>query len=372
MKQNNHAREKIILKTSYLGIGMNLLLVAVKIFVGWTTSSIAIILDAVNNATDAISSVVTIIGAKIASKPADKQHPYGHGRVEYMSAAVIGAIIGYAGVTAFWEAMQKIFAPVEATYTPIALALIVFGILVKFFFGRFVKKNGQLVDSQSLIASSQDAIMDAILSSATLLAALANYYWDWRIEGYLGAVIAIMILRTAWEVWHEAISSITGPRAQTDLVEKVRSTIGSFAQVEGTYDLNLHDYGPNKFIATAHIQVSDDLTAKQIHILSHHIERDVYANYGIVLTLGIYAANRQGEAGKIKKALQKILKRHPEVLQMHGFYFDEAQKHVYFDLIIDYAAGDPQPIRDQIMADLQASYPDYQLTVVLDSDISEP
>ena len=363
-------RKKIIIKTSILGIIVNLVLVAFKAIIGFLVNSIAIILDAVNNLTDALSSVITIIGTKLANKQPDKKHPYGHGRIEYFTSVIIAAIVLFAGASAIKESFLKIIDPGETDYSLVSMLIIAVAVVVKFVFGRYVKNTGKKVNSQSLVASGQDAFMDAVLSFTTLIAAIINYVWHLSLEGYLGVIIGLFIIKSSIEILREAVDSILGVRADGELSKKLKEKINSFQDVQGTYDLNLHNYGPSSIIASAHIQVRNDMTAEEIHILTREIEYLIYGEFGIALTLGIYAANDGGEYGEIKRELGKILKDYKNVLQVHGFYVDK-KDNVYFDLIIDFEENNREQIKNEIVDKLKQRYPKYNYNVIIDSDITD-
>ena len=364
-------RNKAIIKTSILGIAVNIILVIFKAIIGIIVNSIAIILDAVNNLTDVLSSVITIVGTKLANKAPDKKHPYGHGRIEYFTSLIIGIIVLFAGITAGRESVLKIINPEETNYSIISMAIIAVAVAVKFFLGRYVKKVGKKVNSQSLVASGQDAFMDSILSFSTLVAAVINYFLHFSLEGFLGVIIAIFIIKAAVEILKETVHTMLGERADSELSKKLKERIVQFNEVQGAYDLNLHNYGPSKTIASVHIQVRNDMTAEEIHILTREIEYAIYAEFGIALTIGIYAANDKGEFGEIKKELGKIVKDYSEILQIHGFYVDKNKNNVYFDVIIDFDAEDKEHIRDEIVNKLKEKYPKYNYNVIIDSDITD-
>lgn len=363
-------RNKKIVKTSILGIVVNILLVGFKMTVGIIANSIAIVLDAVNNLTDVLSSLITIIGTKLANKKPDKEHPYGHGRIEYFTSIIIGAIILFAGIIAIKESIEKIINPGETDYSIITLAIIVVAVFTKIFLGRYVKKVGESLESQSLIASGQDALMDAILSFTTLIAGILNLIWHISIEGYLGIVIGLFIIKASYEVLKESLNLILGVRADRELSIKLKEKINEFPEVQGTYDLNLHNYGPSHIVGSAHIQVRNDMTAEEIHILTREIEYKIYDEFNIVLTLGIYAANDEGEFGEIKKALINIIQEYKDVLQVHGFYVDKSN-NIFFDLIIDFKAEDKEKIKSEIESKLIAKYPNYKCNIIMDLDITD-
>ena len=364
-------RNKTIIKTSILGIVVNIVLVAFKATVGIIVNSIAIILDAVNNLTDALSSVITIVGTKLANKAPDKEHPYGHGRAEYFTALIIAAIVLFAGITAGRESIVKIIHPEEADYSIASMIIIAVAVIVKFVFGRYVKRVGKKVNSQSLVASGEDAFMDSVLSFSTLVAAIISYFWHFSLEGYLGVIIAIFIIKAAIEMLRETVDSMLGKRADAELAKKLKERVMSFKEVQGAYDLNLHNYGPSKIVASVHIQVRNDMTAEEIHILTREIEYHIFAEFGIALTIGIYAANDKGEFGEIKKYLGKVIKDYNHILQIHGFYVDKEKSNVYFDVIIDFEADDKEKIKNEIVQKLKEKYPNYNYNVIIDSDITD-
>lgn len=364
-------REKKIIKTSILGILVNIGLVAFKSIVGVIVNSIAIILDAVNNLTDVISSIVTIIGTKLANKAPDKEHPFGHGRIEYFTAAIVSSIVLLAGIVAIKESIEKIINPADTNYSMISLVIIAVAVVVKFVFGRYVKKVGKRINSQSLIASGQDAFMDSVLSFTTLVAAIINYIWHLNLEGYLGVIIGIVIIKSAIEILKETVNEMIGQRADNEIAKKIKTEVNSYKEVQGAYDLTLHNYGPSKTIATVHIQVRDDMTANEIHALTREISTKIFEKYGIITTIGIYAANDKGEFAEIKKELVNSIKEYKDIKQVHGFYVDKENNNVYFDLIIDFECENPEKVKEQIIDRLKNKYPKYEYNVILDADFSD-
>ena len=364
-------RDKKIIKVSILGILVNLILVVFKMIVGLIAGSIAIILDAVNNLSDALSSIITIIGTKLSGKRPDKKHPYGYGRIEYFSSVIIAIIVLLAGITSFKESFDKILDPTTANYSIVSLIIIIVAVFVKFFFGRFVKNEGEKLNSGSLIASGTDAISDSVLSLSTLIAAIISLIFNISLEGYLGVIISIVIIKSAIEILKDTINDMIGVRADSDLTRKLRKIITSYKEVEGTYDLTLHNYGPNSIIATAHIQVNDNMTAKEIHGLTRKITLDVYNKYGITLTLGIYASNDTGKYKDIKTYLINLVKEYKSIIQLHGFYVDEESKYISFDIIFDFDEKNTDKIKNDIVTNLKEKYPNYDYFVVLDTDFSD-
>lgn len=364
-------RNRRIVRTSLIGIAGNLVLVAFKAAVGAATNSIAILLDAVNNLSDALSSIITIIGTRLSGKRPDRKHPYGHGRIEYITSAIIAIIVLLAGVTSLRESLEKTIHPEETSYSTASLVIITAAVVVKLLMGRYVKRVGEEINAGSLIASGSDATFDAAISFTTLVAAAARLLWNWQIEGVLGVLISGFILKAGVEMLLDPINSIIGLRADSTLAVPLKEMICSFPNVRGAYDLTLHNYGPSQTLGSVHVEVPDSMTAREIHLLTRSIAMRAYADFGVVLSVGIYAANdSSAELTEIRHAVEKLVAEMPEILQMHGFYGDEAQKTVMFDLIVDFSADAPA-VKNRILNQLQEKYPKYLFDIVLDSDYSD-
>ena len=366
-------RDRKIIRTSIIGILANIFLVAFKAFIGLTSNSIAIVMDAVNNLSDAASSVITIIGTKLARREADRKHPFGYGRIEYLSAMVISVLVLYAGITAFIESVKKIITPETPDYTPVALIIVAAGVVVKIALGLYVKSVGKKVNSDSLINSGQDATLDSIISASTLVAAAVYIIFHISLEAWLGAVIAVVIIKSGIEMLRDTLSKILGERADAELAREIKRTVNSFPEVLGSYDLVLHNYGPDAFHGSVHIEVPDTFTADELDRLTRKLTAAVYEKTGVILTaVGVYSSNtKDALAVKTRKRVSEIALSHEHVMQMHGFYFDSEEKSIRFDIIVSFDAKDRREVCRQVTADIQKAFPDYRLEIVLDTDFSE-
>ena len=371
MKQN---REKIIVRTSILGIIANVFLASFKAFVGLLSHSIAIVLDAVNNLTDALSSVVTIIGTKLALKPADRKHPFGHGRAEYLSAMVISVIILYAGTTALVESIKKIVNPQTPDYQPVTLIIVATAVVVKIALGLFVKTTGKKVNSDSLIASGQDALMDSVISLSTLIAAAVFLILGISLEAYLGIIISFAIIKSGFDALRETLSKILGERTDADVSHAIKRTISSVdPEIRGAYDLVLNDYGPDRHLGSVHIEVPDTWTADKIDSVTRKITRQVYEKHGVMMAaVGVYSVNtKQDSAAEIRSKVAKIVHEHKDILQMHGFFVDEIEKIMRFDIIVSFDSPDMKTMFNHVVTDVREAFPDYDVQVQFDTDISD-
>lgn len=366
-------REKVVVKTSILGIVANLILVAFKALVGLMSNSIAIITDAVNNLSDALSSIITIIGTKLAGKAPDKKHPYGHGRIEYMTTFIVSAIVLYAGVTALVESVKKIINPESPDYSAVTIVILVAGIIVKFVLGLYVKKTGKKINSDSLVASGTDAFNDAILSISVLASAIIYMIWQIDLEAYVSAIVSVFIIKAGIELIRKSVSDILGARTESSLSRKIKADIIKIPEVQGAYDLVLTDYGPDKYLGSVHIEVKDTLTVADIDKISRQITKTIMAKYGVILhTIGVYSINtKDKEIIKIKKDIKDIVFSHEGVLEMHGFYLDKADETISLDIIIDFAVKNREALYQHIYDEIQSKYQEYALNITLDVDASD-
>lgn len=366
-------REKEIIKVSIIGIIANLFLAAFKAAIGALTNSIAITLDAVNNLSDVLSSIITIIGTRIASRKPDKKHPLGHGRVEYLSAGLIAIIVLYAGITSLVESVKKILNPSEPEYTNIALIIVAVAVVVKLVLGSYVKSKGKKLNSDSLVASGEDARLDAIISASTVVAALIYIFWGVSLESYLAALISLVIIKAGYEMISETLSEIIGERIDKDVIDELKQTIMEFEDVYGVYDVVLHNYGPDTLIGSLHIEVLDTYTAGQLDELQRHLMKAAYDKNNIILAgISVYARNSKDDRAKQDfEKVRHLVMSHKYVLQMHGFYINYEEKIMNFDIILDFDSPDRNEEYMHILSDVQEAFPDFAIGITLDLDVSD-
>ena len=365
-------REKVIVRTSVIGIVTNLLLAGFKAAVGIISNSIAITLDAVNNTSDALSSVITIVGAKLGGKAPDKKHPLGYGRIEYLSSMTVAAIILYAGITSAVESVKKIIHPEEADYRAASLVIVAVAIAVKLILGSYVKKQGEKANSGALTASGSDALFDAVLSASVLASAAIYMLWHISLEAYVGVLIAAVIIKAGIEMMSETVSDILGQRADPALVREIKSLISQEPEVIGAYDLVINNYGPSKNYASVHMELPDTMTVEELDRLTRRVEAKVYLATGVILTgVGVYSHNTgTGEAADIRNAVQKIVLSYDWALQMHGFYVDTESKTIRFDAVVSFDIKPKEAVRI-LREDISAHYPDYTVHITPDIDLTD-
>ena len=364
-------REKIIVRTSIVGIAANLVLVAFKAVVGLLSNSIAVVLDAVNNLSDALSSIITIIGTKLAGKAPDKKHPLGHGRAEYLTSLIVAAIVFYAGITSLIESVKKIISPETPDYSMVSLIIIAAAVLVKVFLGKYVKSVGEKVNSGSLVASGSDAMSDAILSASVLASALIFYFTKFSLEAYVGVVIAIFIIKAGIEMVLDALDEILGKRTDQEVAAAIKQTICEDPDVHGAFDLYLYNYGPDQNYGSVHVEVNDTMTANEIDAMDRRIQACVYMKHGVILTgIGLYSINtRDDKAGEMRRRIMEAVMAHDYAMQFHGFYVDMEKKHVTFDVVFSFECDRDASLRE-VTEEVKAMYPEFTFVVQPDIDIA--
>ena len=363
-------RDVVIIRASIIGIITNLFLVAFKAVIGILSNSIAVILDAVNNLSDALSSIITIIGTKLSSRLPDKKHPLGHGRIEYISAMLVSGIVLYAGITAAVESVKKIITPEKADYSITSLIIIAVAVVVKIILGRYITQQGKKVNSGSLIASGSDAMFDAVLSLSVLGSAIIYLLSGLSLEAYVGVVISIVIIKSGVEMMSETLDEILGVRADKETTDEIKKLICEEPEVRGAYDLIMYNYGPDKNYASVHIELPDTMTVKELDKLTRKIELNVYHKTGVVLTgVGVYSYNTgNNEAAKLQNDIRKRVLAHDWAMQVHGFYVEN--NNIRFDVVMSFDIDSKEGLKI-IYDELAKAYPEYNFQIAPDVDVSD-
>jgi len=373
MTDDMASRSRGIIMTSVVGIVANVLLAAFKAAVGLLSNSIAIVLDAVNNLSDAASSVITIVGTKLAGKQPDRKHPYGYGRVEYLTNIVIAVIVLWAGITSLQESITRIINPEEASYDTITLVIVAVAVVAKIALGLFTKRRGVVLNSGSLIASGTDALMDSIISAATLVAAFVFIFTGISLEAWLGAIISAVIIKAGIDMLREVISRLIGERIDEETSHAVKQAVVGVPGVIGAYDLILDDFGPDRYWGSVHVEVPENMDAIQIDSLTRQIQGAVYQECGVILhTVGIYSINEGSPvAAQMRNDALKFAESEEHVQELHGFFVDEQGKRATFDIVVSFDALDRRAVVARMQKAMQERYPDFEFAITLDSDISD-
>ncbi|MDY4697329.1 MAG: cation diffusion facilitator family transporter [Selenomonas montiformis] len=371
MQAKGQNREHIIIRTSVIGIVANLLLAGFKAAVGLSVHSIAVLLDAVNNLSDAMSSIITIVGTRLAARLPDKKHPLGHGRIEYLSALVVAGIVFYAGITSAVESVKKIIEPEAADYSLTSLIILAAAVLVKWLLGRYVRRQGERVQCGALTASGTDALFDAVISLSVLISALLFLATGISLEAYVGVVISIVIIKSGIGMMIETLHEILGQRMDAAFTNRVKEILASLPEVRGAYDLIIYNYGPNKNLASVHLELPDTMSVREVDALTRLAEEKVYRETGVILAgVGVYSYNTSDDAAaRLRDDIRKRVLQHDWVVQMHGFYVQEEEKKIRFDVVLNFVIP-PQKGLDILYREMREAYPGYRFQIAPDIDAS--
>ena len=363
------ARARRIVRTSFVGIGANVLLAAFKAAVGLAAGSISVVMDAVNNLTDALGSILTLVGVKLARRAPDAKHPFGYGRIEYFSAVSIAALVLAAGAGSLVESVKKIVHPVAPEYGALSLTVVAVAVVAKLLLGRYVSAQGRACNSDALVASGADASFDAILSASTLAGALLMKFAGLNLDGWIGAGISLFILKAGAGMLMESVGNIMGSRPDAEVSKGIRETVEAVPGVLGAYDLVLHNYGPDSAIGSIHVEIDGSLDAAAIHRLTRAVQLAVLDKFHVFLTIGIYAVDPARRADR--DAIEAAAKRHPGVKAVHGVFFDDERATISFDVLVDFTVRDRDALRSAILAELAGRFPDRSIVINFDTDYSD-
>lgn len=362
-------RNAAVVRCGTVGIVSNVALAAAKAAIGFASNSLAIVLDAVNSLTDAVSSVVTIVGVKLAARPADKEHPMGYGRVEYLSALLVAAAVFATGIITLRDSILKILHPTLSTYDWVAVVVIVLSIAVKVWLGLYTRGKARETHSDALDASGVDALFDALVTGATLVGIAVTMLWHITIDGWISALISLVVAKSGWDMLRSIVSEILGERIDPKLARGLRDEIASFPPVIGAHDLFLDSFGPNETIGSVHLEVPANMTAMEIDTLSRKISDRVYREHNIILTCGVYGADPEDpEWRRFNESIRSTVMADKGVLSMHGLFVDHDTNHVTFDVVRDFSVTDVDAFKRGIVDELRRLHPDYDYTVHVDVD----
>ena len=361
-------RDKLIIRTSVICIIINVILAAFKAVVGILSNSIAIVIDAINTVVDALANIITIVGTKMAQKKADKDHPLGHGRIEYIATLIVASLIFYTGIHSAFESFQKLINPETPNYSAVTIIVIAVAAAVKFGMGVCIKRIGEKASSEALSASGTDAIFDSFISASILVSAIIFLTTGLNLEAYVGLIIAAAIIKTGAGLLSDALNNVIGKRMDRSFLNNIRQTMIKDDEVLGVYELILHSYGPNRYIGSVGVEVSENLTAGDISRMQRRIFESVLQAHNVyIVGINIYTTNSDND--EIRDNIMHLVIQQEGVLQFHGLSADKENKKMNVSIIIDYDIEDRGTVFRQFEEKLKNAYPDWEINLFNNIDI---
>lgn len=357
------------------GTLVNLLLFSIKLITGTLVGSIAVTADAFNNLSDAASSLITIVGFKLSSRPADKEHPFGHGRIEYIAGMIVSFMVLIVGYQFIKTSFERIVHPSAVTFQLIPFLLILVSVLLKIWMSRFNAFMGRTINSSALKASSYDALWDVVTSSTVALSLLIARFTAIPIDGYIGILVALAILMSGYNLVKETMSPLLGEPPSAELIKGISERVLSYPNISGVHDLIIHNYGPGRCMASIHAEIPSDINIMTIHEIIDQAEREISEALNIYLVIHMDPISTNAvEIIEAKEEIEKILKKYPLVKSMHDFRIigEKNHKNILFDMVVDYGAlvksTNEDALRSKIKDEIMELHPGYNCIITIDHD----
>ena len=366
---NSLSRNKIITQTSWLGILANVLMAVIKIIIGALTSSIAILSEGVNNATDSLTAVIALIGTKLANKHPDKKHPFGYRRIEYLTGLVIATIIVVTGIEMLTTSTKIIFNPTNLSISYISLIIIAISAIIKFALGTYTIKIGKKVNSIALEAVGIDGRNDSFISIITIVSALFFLVFNLSIDAYAGIIISILIIKSGFNALKDTISELLGRSGQKDLAEKIYKEIHNTKEIINAADMMLHNYGPNTWSGSVNIEVDHDKTVGEIYQVIHKLQLKIMHEYKVVMVFGIYAVDHDHEDVKtIRQDIDIFVLKNKHIKSIHAVYLDPQTNKIYCDFVVDHDLKEWNTLKEDFLEYMAKKYPNNEIELTIETE----
>lgn len=381
--KNNDKVEEPRVRTAYgnlagiIGILVNFLLFAIKLTVGLLSGSVAIMADAFNNLSDAASSIITIVGFKMANKPADAEHPFGHGRIEYISAMIVAFMVMLVGLQFVKSSFQRIINPQPVIFELLPFILLLVSIFFKVWLSRFNKVVGDKINSSALKAAATDALGDVFTSSTVVLSFLISKFTTLPIDGYIGIIVALAIVYSGYSLIKETLSPLLGEPPDPILVNNISDMVMSYDNIIGIHDLVIHNYGPGRIMASIHAEIPSNINIMEIHHIIDKAEREISKKLNVYLVIHMDpVCVDTDEIIEARALVQDILKKYSYIKSFHDFRVvgEHEKKNILFDIVIDPSAINKdcskKSISNSIEAAIREKAPEYHCVITVDLDLS--
>lgn len=375
--ESTEVRTRYGMLASVVGIFCNVLLFSVKLTIGLILSSLAVTADAFNNLSDAASSIISFIGVKMAGKPADAEHPFGHGRIEYIAALIVSFLVIEVGFTFFKSSISKILHPEEISFDLVPFVILILSILVKLWMAFFNNKLGKRIDSKVMLATAADSLGDVITTSATVLSIIICHFTSINVDAIAGLIVSAIVIWSGISIAKDTLEPLIGERVPAELYQKITDIVESYDGIVGTHDLIVHNYGPNRSMATIHAEVPNDINIEVSHEIIDNIERDVKKDLNILLVIHMDPVEmRDEEVLSLREKTSRIVHALDPELNFHDFRVlkENEQRNLIFDLVIpdSYSEKDANRVMHQLVSLLHEMDENVECIITLDRSFEAP
>lgn len=375
--ESTEVRTRYGMLASVVGIFCNVLLFSVKLAIGLILSSLAVTADAFNNLSDAASSIISFVGVKMAGKPADAEHPFGHGRIEYIAALIVSFLVIEVGFTFFKSSISKIMHPEEITFDPVPFIILILSILVKLWMAFFNNKLGKRIDSKVMLATAADSLGDVITTSATVISIVICHFTSINVDAIAGLIVSGIVIWSGVSIAKDTLEPLIGQRVPSELYQKITDMVESYEGIVGAHDLIVHNYGPNRSMATIHAEVPNDVSIEASHEIIDRIERDAKKELNILLVIHMDPVEmRDEEVLELRDKTSHIVHALDPELHFHDFRVlkENGQKNLIFDLVVpdSYTEKDANRVMHQLIALLHEMEKNVDCIITLDRSFEAP
>lgn len=375
--ESTEVRTRYGMLASVVGIFCNVLLFSVKLAIGLILSSLAVTADAFNNLSDAASSIISFVGVKMAGKPADAEHPFGHGRIEYIAALIVSFLVIEVGFTFFKSSISKIMHPEEITFDPVPFIILILSILVKLWMAFFNNKLGKRIDSKVMLATAADSLGDVITTSATVISIVICHFTSINVDAIAGLIVSGIVIWSGVSITKDTLEPLIGQRVPSELYQKITDMVESYEGIVGAHDLIVHNYGPNRSMATIHAEVPNDVSIEASHEIIDRIERDAKKELNILLVIHMDPVEmRDEEVLELRDKTSHIVHALDPELHFHDFRVlkENEQKNLIFDLVVpdSYTEKDANRVMHQLIALLHEMEKNVDCIITLDRSFEAP
>ena len=362
-------RTGIINRTSILGIVVNVLIAGVKIAAGLLASSVAIVSEGVNNAADALTSVLTMVGTRLAGRHPDAKHPFGYGRIEYLTGLVVAVVIIVSGVQMLIESVKLIFRPEELSISYVSLAIVAVSAVVKFFLGLYTIARGRVAKSDALVGVGLECRGDSYISIITIGVAVVFLLTGVSLDAYAGVVMSAIILKAGVEVLLKIVSELIGRPGEKELATKIYQLVRATPGVVGAADMMLHNYGPNAWSGSVNVEIDHAKSVGEVYAMLHELQLGIMHEEHVTMVFGVYAVDDDHvETRRIRRTILEYVKAHEHVKSFHAVYLEPGTNRLYCDLVVDYALADWEALRADFLDYMKAKVPGRDVVLTVETE----